>query len=154
MQETKHDTIVSVIIPCYNCERWIIKCLDSIKNQTFSQLEVVCIDDCSKDGTASVIEDYAQKSTLNVKLIKNETNKGPALSRNIASREAVGEFLVFCDADDFYDETFIEKMYTTAIRENSDMPSDVIKPSVCFCGCPNGIFLVSNSFFNALNVNS
>ena len=90
---------VSVIIPCYNCAEWIEKCLTALENQTYRNFEVLCVDDCSTDATYAIIESYKDHSKLNINLLKNEKNSGPAISRNRAALIAQGEWLAFCDSD-------------------------------------------------------
>ena len=112
---------VSVIIPCYNCAEWIEKCLTALENQTYRNFEVLCVDDCSTDATYAIIESYKDHSKLNINLLKNEKNSGPAVSRNRAALIAQSEWLAFCDSDDWYDETYLKEMLMTAKRDNSDV---------------------------------
>ncbi len=112
---------ISVIIPCYNCEKWIENCLYALENQTYRDFEVICVDDCSTDGTYNILKAYQRKSSLRLILMKNETNSGPAVSRNNAVTIANGKWLAFCDADDQYDETFLEEMVTSAEQNGSDL---------------------------------
>ena len=112
---------VSVIIPCYNCAEWIEKCLTALENQIYRNFEVLCVDDCSTDNTYAIMEGYREHSKLNIRLLKNENNSGPAISRNRAALIAQGEWLAFCDSDDWYDETYLEEMLMAAERDNSDI---------------------------------
>ena len=105
---------VSVIIPCYNCADWIVKCLSELENQSYKDFEVVCVDDCSDDDTYGIISGYKTKSSMPINLLKNDVNSGPAVSRNKAVSVARGEWLAFCDSDDYYDRTFIEEMLAKA----------------------------------------
>lgn len=111
----------SVIIPCYNCAEWIENCLAALERQTFKNFEVLCVDDCSTDATYAILEKYKEHSKLNINLLKNEKNSGPAISRNRAALIAQGEWLAFCDSDDWYDETYLEEMLMSAKRGNSDI---------------------------------
>lgn len=121
MNETKFMPTVSVIIPCYNCAEWIEKCLSALERQTYKSFEVICVDDCSIDDTYSILETYMNHSALNIRLIKNEKNAGPAISRNRAALVAQGEWLAFCDSDDWYDENYLEEMLAAGGRDSSDM---------------------------------
>lgn len=112
---------VSVIIPCYNCADWIVKCLSELENQSYKDFEVVCVDDCSDDDTCGIISGYKTKSSMPINLLKNDVNSGPAVSRNKAVSVARGEWLAFCDSDDYYDRTFIEEMLAKAREDNSDV---------------------------------
>ena len=90
---------VSVIIPVYNVEKYLPKCLDSILNQTFNDFEVICVDDGSVDGSPSILSLYAQKDSR-IKVI-TQKNQGASVARNRGLDEAVGEWVCFVDSDDF-----------------------------------------------------
>lgn len=99
---------VSIIIPSFNEEKVISECLESLKNQTFKDIETIIIDDGSTDQTAEVVKKYQ------VKLLK-QNHLGPAVARNLGARYATGEILVFVDADMVFDKSFIDKL-TLPIR--------------------------------------
>lgn len=109
---------ISIIIPVYNGERYIEKCLDSIKNQTFKDYEVLIINDGSKDNTKKLIEKY-----LNDKRFKlfNRTNHGIGASRNFGLDESSGEYICFIDSDDYVDKKYLEKLYNKILKENLDI---------------------------------
>ena len=113
--------IVSIIIPCYNCAPWIERCLAAIESQTYTNFEVICVDDCSTDDTYSIVNDYMSHTTMCMRLMKNNINSGPAISRNNAIKGALGEWIAFCDSDDYYESTFIEEMLEHATKENADV---------------------------------
>ncbi len=109
---------ISVIIPCYNVEHYIIECLDSVCSQTLKDIEVICVDDCSTDGTIKKIEEY-QKKENRIILIKSNNKSYAAESRNKGINIAKGEFVAFMDSDDFYPDTkVLADLYETAKREN------------------------------------
>lgn len=114
---------VSVIVPCFNCEEWIEKCLDSMHDQTFShdKFEVICIDDCSQDDTVHLINQLETKYDFQIKVIQLPENVGPGKARNIAIRSARGEWLTFCDSDDWYEADFLSEMHTAVIESGSDI---------------------------------
>lgn len=99
-------TEVSVIIPVYNCANYIEKALNSVLCQNIS-LEVIIIDDCSKDSIDAVMQKYA--SDDRVKYVKNKENMGAAKTRNKGISLAAGEYVAFLDADDYWDESKLEK---------------------------------------------
>lgn len=111
-------TKISIIIPVYNGEKYIEKCLDSIKNQTFKDYEVLIINDGSKDNTKNLIEKY-----LNDKRFKlfNRTNHGIGASRNFGLDESSGEYICFIDSDDYVDKKYLEKLYNKISKENLDI---------------------------------
>ena len=110
---------VSIIIPIYNVENYLIQCLDSVINQTLKEIEIICVEDCSTDNSLSILEEYA-KSDSRIKAIKNEINKGLATVRNIAMAEATGEYIAFLDSDDYVDLSTYEKAYNLAKENDLD----------------------------------
>jgi len=119
-------TKVSVIIPVYNTEKYLRRCLDSVCNQTLSDIEIICINDCSTDNSLEILREYSAKDER-VKIIDFKENKGVAVARNIGIDEAQGEYIGFVDSDDFVDLDFYEKLYTKAIETNSDVVKGNIK---------------------------
>ncbi|KLI60568.1 glycosyltransferase family 2 protein [Brachyspira hyodysenteriae] len=113
---------VSVIIPVYNAEKYIEKCLDSVINQTLKEIEIICIDDCSTDNSHSILEMY-KKIDNRIVIIKNEINQGIGENRNIGIKNATGEYLAFIDNDDCYSVNFLELLYSTAVKYKSDISS-------------------------------
>ena len=85
---------LSIIIPVYNAEKYLKTCLDSILNQTYKDIEVICVNDCSKDDSLKILEEYARKDKR-VQIINNETNLGPGANRNIGIKRARGKYLTF-----------------------------------------------------------
>lgn len=102
------NELVSIIIPTYNAKQTIAKCLDSIINQTYKNIEIIIIDDGSQDGTAEWIESN-YKEEQKVKLIKQE-NQGPSAARNNGMRQVNGQYILFVDSDDFLSQNFIEEI--------------------------------------------
>lgn len=99
---------VSVILPAFRAEEGIRVAIDSILNQTWQNIELLAVDDCSPDGTAAVIQEYAEKDPR-VKFLQTPENSGPYIARNIALREATGEFVTVNDADDWSHAEKIER---------------------------------------------
>lgn len=94
-----NDKLVSIIIPVYNASHFLEETINSIQEQTYSNWEAIFIDDCSSDNSYSLIKKY-QKEDKRIKLIKNKTNSGAAISRNNGISKAKGDYLCFLDADD------------------------------------------------------
>jgi glycosyltransferase involved in cell wall biosynthesis len=99
---------VSVIMPVYNSEETLRTALDSVLSQTWTNLEVLVVDDCSSDGTVPIVEEYARRDSR-VRLIRAETNGGPYVARNLALRIAGGDFVTCHDADDWSHPEKIER---------------------------------------------
>ena len=108
---------VSIIIPLYNAEKTIERCLDSIlKQKTSFKYEIIVVDDGSKDNSLEKLKDYKRF----IKLIK-ETNGGPGKARNIGIRESSANFLLFVDSDDYVADNFVETFLTVQKNTDSDM---------------------------------
>lgn len=111
---------VSVIIPCHNAGQYIRECIDSVREQTLNDIEIICIDDGSTDETVAVLAEYSKKLE-NMRVIQQE-NMGPGIARNKGIEEAIGEYIAFMDADDFYpNEKTLEHLYIKAKRNNAEI---------------------------------
>ena len=117
MEKTK----VSVIIPVYNIEKYIKRCLDSVLNQTYSNLEVICVNDGSTDSSLEILKEYEKKDGR-IKVVSKE-NKGVSAARNLGIKEATGEYITFIDGDDFVELNMIQDMVN--ILEEND--ADIVK---------------------------
>lgn len=100
---------VSIIIPVYNTEKYIRKCLESAINQTLTDIEIICINDGSTDNSLSILYEYAAKDSR-IRVF-TKANEGVAKARNLGLRHARGEYVGFIDSDDFVDEKYFEELY-------------------------------------------
>lgn len=103
---------VSIIVPIYNAEKYIKECLDSLISQTYKNIEIICVDDCSKDCSLQIVKDYMAKDSR-IKIFKNKKNSGPSISRNLGIENSSGDFLMFIDSDDYILEDSVEKIINT-----------------------------------------
>ena len=110
---------VSVIIPIYNASDYLRPALDSVIDQTFAEMEIICVDDGSTDRSLDIVKEY-QKRDNRIRIV-TETNAGPALARNNGLRRARGEYVLFLDADDFFEPTLVEQMYNEAKARDLDI---------------------------------
>lgn len=110
---------LSIIVPVYNGENFIEDCIDSIINQTLKDIEILIINDGSKDNTLNIIESIA-KSDSRIKIL-NQKNSGVSAARNNGISKSRGKYITFVDADDYIDKTMYEKMYKKAEEFNSDI---------------------------------
>ena len=108
-QRSTADFLVSVIIPVYAVEAYLRRCLDSVIAQTYTNLEVICVNDCSPDSSAVILEEYAQKDPRFV-IIQHKENKGQGAARNTGLDVAHGEYVYFLDSDDWLDTDYIDSM--------------------------------------------
>lgn len=111
---------VSIIIPVYNVEKYLKRCLDSVINQTYKHIEIICINDCSTDNSSEILQEYA-KQDERVKIIDLEKNKGISAARNAGFGIATGEYIYFLDSDDWIDLDYIEKMIKAMQNANADV---------------------------------
>ena len=111
---------VSVIIPVYNVENYIEKCLNSVLNQTLKEIEIIIVNDGSKDSSKQKIEKYLEKHENKIIYLEKE-NGGLSDARNYGIGYAKGEYIAFLDSDDYIEPTMYEEMYKKAKEENSDM---------------------------------
>lgn len=99
---------VSVIMPAYNAERYIRESIESVLAQTYSDWELIIVDDCSHDGTQDIVKQFSSEDER-VRVLRNDTNQGVARSRNRGVAEAAGEWIAFLDSDDLWDAQKLEK---------------------------------------------
>lgn len=111
--------LVSVIIPLYNREKYIEKAVDSVLNQTYQELEVIVVDDCSTDNSVNVVK-RIQERDKRVKLVCCKENGGACKARNIGIDHAQGELIAFQDSDDYWHEDKLEKSIKALDSENVD----------------------------------
>lgn len=116
------EELISVIIPAYNCQSVIPRCLESVCGQTYKNLEIIVVNDGSEDDTLSVAMEWKKKDGR-IQLI-NQGNRGVSAARNAALDMAGGDYITFIDADDFVDSAYMEALYS-ALRRN--------KLDICLC---------------------
>lgn len=110
---------LSVIVPVYNVEKYLRKCLDSLVNQTLQDIEIIVVNDGSPDNSSQIIKEYAMKYN-NICSLEKE-NGGQASARNMALDVAKGEYIGFVDSDDWVDLEMYEEMYNIAMENQSDI---------------------------------
>ena len=110
---------VSVIIPVYNVENYLRQCLDSIIGQTLRDIEIICVDDGSMDGSYDILQEYAQKD--NRMIVLQQQNTGAGAARNLGMQIAQGEYLSVLDSDDYFEPDMLEKAYLQCEKDNADI---------------------------------
>lgn len=111
--------LISVIVPVYNVEKYLKRCLDSIRKQTYSNIEILLIDDGSTDQSGRICDEFAKLDSRVRVLHKN--NGGLSDARNVGIEEAKGEYITFVDSDDYVDEDLIEYLYKMIERTHTEM---------------------------------
>lgn len=115
----ENTPLVSVVIPVYNAERYLRQCLDSVVTQTLREIEILCVNDGSSDSSLAILQEYADKDAR-LRVFTQE-NAGPGAARNRALDEALGEYLIFWDADDHFRSDALEKLYRAAKAQEADV---------------------------------
>lgn len=112
---------ISICIPCYHGERYLTQALESVCDQTFSDWEVVLVEDGSKDRAEEIFNAFAQKSSQNFRYFRNEQNEGLPATRNRAIASAEGEYIALLDCDDYWATDHLQNAMETASTENADL---------------------------------
>lgn len=109
--------LVSIIIPIYNSQKYIPRCIESIINQTYKNIEIICIDDGSIDSSLNLIQNYANKD--NRIKIYTQSNSGPSVARNYGLNVATGDYIMFVDSDDYIHHNMVELLISSISRNNT-----------------------------------
>lgn len=112
--------MVSVIIPCYNCSSFIIDTLNSLKEQTYKEIELICINDGSEDNTLELLNEYKQNNPELTLVIINQTNHGVSYTRNCGIKISKGEYIVFVDSDDIVNKRYVEILVNVITSKKTD----------------------------------
>lgn len=134
MEASLNNPLVSIIVPVYNVEKYLHKCLDSLINQTYRNIEIVLVDDGSSDNSGTICDEYAANDRRVIVIHKK--NEGAAIARIAGLDKSIGDFIVFVDSDDYIFEDYVEKMMNALIKYNVDLVScqhndiynDIVKP--------------------------
>lgn len=128
MRVLSMDIKVSVIVPVYNVEQYLERCLNSLINQTLKDIEIICVNDGSTDSSLSILENFAAQDNR-IKII-NQNNQGPSIARNSALKLTTGEYIGYVDSDDCVSDNFFELLYNNAKKYNADIAcGEIIRPN-------------------------
>ena len=109
----------SVVVPCYNVERYLPQCIESLCKQTLVDIEIILVDDGSPDNSGKICDEWAEKDDR-IKVI-HKANGGVSAARNDGMAAATGEYIIFCDSDDWLPENALESLYNEGKRTNADV---------------------------------
>jgi len=112
---------ITLILPVYNVERYILKCLGSIQEQTFKNFDLVLVDDCGQDGSIALATSFLEGTSIDYQVIHNPKNLGIAGARNAGLDAAKGEYVLFIDPDDWIEPAMLETLYRAASSEHADI---------------------------------
>lgn len=139
--------LFSVIIPVYNAENYLRRCLDSLEQQSFKDFEMIVVNDGSNDNSLSIIQKYASKDSR-IKVI-SQKNQGLSVTRNNALQIAQGKYIAFIDADDWIEPDFLEKMFFSTQSSNADViQSGFIQNEVSTIYYPKKLITFSDILLN------
>lgn len=110
---------ISVIVPVYNVEKYLPKCLDSLIGQTYGDIEIICVNDGSTDGSLEILREYEKKD--NRIIVISKKNGGLSSARNTGLRKCDTKYVMFCDSDDYFASRMCEKMLQTIEKDHSDL---------------------------------
>lgn len=116
--------IISIIVPVYNAEKYVRRCINSLLSQTLDDIEYIIVNDCSTDSSLEIIEEELSKFPQRrefVRIINHKTNLGVAKARETGIMKSTGEYLIHCDSDDYVKHYAYEKLYKKAKHENADI---------------------------------
>ena len=133
--------MVSIIVPIYNVEQYITACLKSVEAQTYSDYEVILVDDCGTDGSMKIVEDFVNRSGSDIrkhgkyKIVRHEKNRGLSAARNTGTAVAKGKYVYYLDSDDTITPDCLERLVTEAERTEAEM----VVGNIHVIGAPEGI---------------
>lgn len=161
----KDSPLVSIVLPVYNVEKYLHQSLDSVVNQTYTNLEIICVDDGSTDKSLAILEEY-KKNDPRIQILSQD-NQGAGFARNAGMDLATGKYIIFWDPDDYFDLNAIKTLVEKAETENSDVcccdaqtfesetgeqiyhpyivPPFPKKSPFSWHDCPNWIFFIASS---------
>ena len=119
-------SLVSIIVPVYNVEKYLKECLDSLIVQTYSKIEIICVEDYSTDSSLSLLNEYSNKYQQ-IKIVRHDRNQGLSQARNTGMKYAQGEYIAFVDSDDYVSHNYIEKLVAGLEKNESDLTISLIK---------------------------
>lgn len=118
-EEMSQTEVISVIVPVYNVEPYLKRCLESLRNQTYQDIELLLINDGSTDASSEICQEYAEKDKR-IRVIHQE-NAGPSAARNRGIELARGRYITFVDSDDFVELDYLEKLHQTLVKNEADI---------------------------------
>ncbi|MGI9652416.1 glycosyltransferase [Chryseobacterium sp. RLHN22] len=117
-----NQPLVSINIPVFKCEKYILRCLESVKNQTYKNLEIILVNDCTPDESMTIIKQFVNENPdLTVKVYEHEKNSGLSVVRNTGINASVGEYIYFLDSDDEITEDCIALLVENALKTDAQI---------------------------------
>ena len=120
MKSSLKNPLISIIVPVFNVKNYIEKCILSLINQTYENIEIILVDDGSSDGSEIVCDKFQSKHKNTIKVI-HQKNQGLSVARNVGLENASGEFVCFVDSDDYVEPTMLETLFNSLSFANADI---------------------------------
>ncbi|WP_195268587.1 glycosyltransferase [Eubacterium sp. 1001713B170207_170306_E7] len=121
VNEKKKEPKISIIVPVYNVEKYLSRCIESLINQTLSDIEIILVNDASPDNSLSIMKKYQKQDPNRIVIIDSKVNKKQGGARNLGLAKACGEYICFVDSDDWVEKKLCEKVYERAISTNAEI---------------------------------
>lgn len=146
--------LISVVVPVYNTEKQFDRCVQSILNQSYPNIELILVDDGSPDQCGKMCDDYAAE--YNIVRTIHQSNKGPAHARSVGVLASVGMYITFCDSDDYFDKDILEYLYHCMLKDNCEISICAVKHSGFHKTCDPHIqsekIIIRNGYEAAQNI--
>ena len=120
MNDNKPESLVSIAVPVYNSAPYLERCLTSISEQTYKNLQIICVDDCSNKETSETLDSLAKKDNR-IEVIHLRKRVGAGEARNIGMRHADGDYIMFLDSDDYFERDMVELLHKDMLEYDADM---------------------------------
>lgn len=114
-----NNSLITIALSVYNVEKYVLQSIETIINQTYDNIEILCIDDCSQDNTFHMLTECASRDNR-IKLLRQDHNQGLAVSRNLAIEKAHGDYIIMLDGDDLFALDMVEKAYNKIVETDAD----------------------------------
>lgn len=121
INEKKYEPKISIIVPVYNVEKYLARCIDSLIHQTLSDIEIILVNDASPDNSLSIMKKYQKQDPNRIIIIDSKINRKQGGARNLGLKKARGEYICFVDSDDWVEKKFCERVYNNAIATGSEI---------------------------------
>lgn len=119
MNQIIKKSLISIVVPVYNTEEYLVECLNSLIQQTYTNIEIVVVDDASTDNSSKIIKEFQSKDNR-IKYIRHNVNKGISQARNTGLSHSTGAYIAWCDSDDVLHPLFLECLYTNIVKYDAD----------------------------------
>lgn len=135
---------ISILVPVYNVEKYVARCLDSLVNQTYRNIEIIVVDDCGSDNSIHIAQQYSERD-LRIRIIKHDCNRGSMVARQSAINESTGDYIVFCDSDDWLPLDAI-RIFCNSIQDDEDLIIGCFQRRRIHNDCNDFVNSMPNSF--------